>query len=296
MSCDDQELTALTGSRQTVYQTARLAYPLSLAALVVAVVTSWIFLALMGLRTASVAPRSAGPGAAWLQHFPDVALPAPFEAFLALCLTPIGAGNDLTAFVLLTFMWFLMALAMMLPSAAPLLRTYCEIADTAARKGESVVHPIVLVAGYLTVWLAASFGFAGMALGISMILPGDTVLSPWTGLGGATVLAIAGAYQFSGLKEACLIKCRNPFATLFDHWSARRASIYRLGIRQGAWCLGCCWALMLVMFAVGLMNVFWMALLGVFTMVEKSGHSRAVTRISGALLLVWALTLLVISF
>ncbi|WP_292895670.1 MULTISPECIES: DUF2182 domain-containing protein [unclassified Nitratireductor] len=296
MSSEHEDLTALTGSRRTVYRTARHAYPLSLAALLVALATAWVALALMGMRLAVADPRAAGPGAGWLQLFPDLVLPSSFEAFLALCLVPVGAGGGWMAFLVLTFMWFLMAFSMMLPSAGPLLRTYCEIADTAARKGERVVHPFVLVAGYLSVWLAASLGFATTALVVSWLLPGGSALSPWGGLAGAIVLAVAGLYQFSDLKEACLVKCRNPFATLFGRWSMRPASIYRLGLEQGAWCLGCCWALMLVMFAVGLMNVFWMALLGVFTMVEKSGHSRVFTRVSGGLLLVWALALLVISF
>ncbi|MFC5586079.1 DUF2182 domain-containing protein [Nitratireductor kimnyeongensis] len=296
MSSEHQDLTALTGSRRAVYQTVRLAYPLSLGALVLAIAMSWLCLVVMGVRTAVVDPRAAGPGSVWLQQFPDTALPASFEALLALCLAPVGAGSNLSAFILLAFMWFLMALAMMLPSSGPLLRTYCEIADTAVRKGERVVHPAVLVAGYLSAWFSASLGFAGASLVFSRMLPGDMLFSPWTGPAGAAVLAIAGLYQFSGLKEACLVKCRNPFATLFGRWSTRPISVYRLGIEQGAWCLGCCWALMFVMFAVGIMNVFWMALLGVFTMVEKTGHSRVFTRISGALLLVWAFALLVISF
>ncbi|MHA7882337.1 DUF2182 domain-containing protein [Nitratireductor rhodophyticola] len=296
MSCKDDDLTALAGSGRTVHRMARLAYPLSLFALCLAIAASWTVLVLMGVRIAAVDPRAAGPGVALLQHIPEIALPASFETFLSLCLAPVGAGNGWTAFFLLAFMWFLMAVAMMLPSAAPLLRTYCEIADTAARKGESVVHPVILVAGYLSVWLAASFGFAALALGAFRSFNGEAFLSPWTGHAGAIVLAIAGFYQFSALKEACLVKCRNPFATLFGRWSTRPAAIYRLGLQQGLWCLGCCWALMLVMLAVGLMNVFWMALLGVFTLAEKSGHSRVFTRVSGALLLVWALTLLVISF
>ncbi len=295
VSTEHDDLTALTGSRLTVYRTARQAYPLSLGALLLAIAMSWLFLALMGVRTAVVDPGSAGPGAMWLRLSPDVALPSSFEAFLALCLAPVRAGNDWSAFILLALMWFLMALAMMLPSAGPLLRTYCEIADTAARKGEHAVHPALLAAGYLSVWLVASLGFAGTALVVSPLSSGGTLFAPWTGFAGAAVLAVAGLYQFSGLKEACLVKCRNPFATLFGRWSTRPLSIYRLGIEQGVWCLGCCWALMLVMFAVGIMNVFWMALLGVFTMVEKTGHSRVFTRISGALLLVWALALLVIS-
>ncbi|TIQ24742.1 MAG: DUF2182 domain-containing protein, partial [Mesorhizobium sp.] len=85
---------------------------------------------------------------------------------------------------------------------------------------------------------------------------------------------IAGLFQFSGLKQACLKKCRNPFSILFANWSVNPARIFRLGAEQGIWCLGCCWALMLVMFAVGVMNIFWMALIGLFTLIEKQTTGR----------------------
>lgn len=295
MDQSNNDLTRLEGGARAVHRLSLAAFPLSVLSLFLAVLLSWGVLALMGAGIAAVEPRALGPGGVLLEALPEMPLPAPLQTLLSLCLAPVGAGSGPAVFALLAFMWFLMALAMMLPSAAPLIRTYCEIADTAAQKGERVVHPLVLVAGYLTVWLVASLGFAGLALIAERFMSEGAVMSPWTGLAGATVLAIAGLYQFSALKEACLVKCRNPFTTLFGRWSTRPLAIYRLGLQQGLWCFGCCWALMLVMFAVGMMNVFWMALLGVFTIVEKSGHSRLFTRISGVTLLVWALALLVIS-
>ena len=108
-------------------------------------------------------------------------------------------------------------------------------------------------------------------------------------------MLIAGLYQFSGLKEACLTKCRNPFAILFANWSANAGRIFQLGLEQGLWCLGCCWALMLVMFAVGAMNIFCMALIGLFTLIEKQTTGRMASRISGAILLVWGAALLLVS-
>ena len=88
---------------------------------------------------------------------------------------------------------------------------------------------------------------------------------------------------------------RNPFAILFANGSVNPVRIFRLWVEQGLWCLGCCWALMLVMFAVGVMNIFWMALIGLFTLIEKQTTGRLPTRLAGAILLVWAATLLVIS-
>jgi len=260
------------------------------------VALSWLLLAAMALRGAELrAPGAAAPGDAVMRMLPDMPLPTFLDRFFALCLTPAQFGGfSPEALGALTLMWLLMAIAMMLPSAAPMIRTYCEIADTARRKGEPMVHPLILAGGYLSVWLAASPLFAGLTLAaqdLAAIQPG----APVHGMAAGAALAIAGLYQFSSLKDSCLKKCRNPFSILFARWSPKPARIFTLGAEQGLWCLGCCWALMLVMFAVGIMNLFWMALIALFTLVEKQGTKRLSTRIAGAILLVWAVALLVSS-
>ncbi|MBX9450328.1 MAG: DUF2182 domain-containing protein [Mesorhizobium sp.] len=262
-----------------------------------AVVLSWLVLAAIAHRVSQGAlPATQGPGADLLAVLPDLPLPAFLERFFALCLSPVPAGNPAAEFLALLAMWFLMALAMMLPTAAPMVRTYCEIADTAARKGEPVAHPLVLVAGYLGVWLLASAMFAALTVALRQAGAVAGALGPVEASVAALALLLAGLYQFSSLKAACLEKCRNPFTVLFSRWSARPAGILRLGAEQGLWCLGCCWALMLVMFAVGLMNIFWMALLAVFSLVEKETTGALPTRLAGAILLVWATALLVVSW
>jgi predicted metal-binding membrane protein len=256
---------------------------------------SWFVLIAMSARTAALVPGGSGPGSDLLRFLPWLPLPAFFERFLQLCLAPTAVGTAAVAnFAALASMWFLMALAMMVPSAAPMIRTYCEIADTGRAKGEPVVHPLVLVAGYLAVWLCASLAFAGISLAVQAG-PAASASTPVQGIAGAAVLLLAGFYQFSGLKESCLKKCGSPFPILFSRWSSDPARIFRLGVDQGIWCLGCCWALMLVMFAVGLMNVFWMALIALLTVVEKQVGGQLPTRVAGAILLVWAVALLLIS-
>ncbi|MET3580599.1 putative metal-binding membrane protein [Mesorhizobium robiniae] len=261
------------------------------------VLLAWLLLGAMAIRGAeSRIPGTDAPGDLMLRNLPQLPLPDFLERFFTLCLAPApldgGVGAQGSALVL---MWFLMAIATMLPSAAPMIRTYCEIADTARVKGEPVVHPLILVAGYVSVWLVASAAFAVLTLIVNAFASPVQMLDPVVGATGAAALSIAGLYQFSGLKEACLTKCRNPFAVLFSNWSAKPGRIFRLGMEQGVWCLGCCWALMLVMFAVGVMNVFWMALIGLFTLIEKQTAGRLPTRIAGAILLVWATALLVVS-
>ncbi|MDW6023030.1 DUF2182 domain-containing protein [Mesorhizobium sp. BAC0120] len=255
-----------------------------------AILLSWLALVGLSAGAARLAiPAEDAPGNSLLRLLPDVTLPDWAAQLVALCAGPAGPGGGVLGFVLLWTMWMLMAVAMMLPSAAPLIRTYCEIADTAHAKDEAVVHPLVLVAGYLSAWAAASLLFAAITLFLT------NAAAPVSGVAGAAALGIAGIYQFSNLKKACLEKCRNPFAILFSRWSSRTSRIFRLGVEQGVWCLGCCWALMLVMFAVGVMNIFWMALIGLFAIVEKQWDRRLPGSVAGAILLVWAVALLVVS-
>jgi len=297
MATQDNDFRHLDRAGRAAAAAARSPRLMVTAILALAVAFSWVVLAMMAVRGAQAGlPGADSPGDAFLRYLPTWPLPGPFERFAALCLSPLpaGSGSGAEAAALVT-MWFLMAVAAMLPSAAPMIRTYCEIADTARAKAEAVVHPLVLVAGYLCVWLAASTAFAAATLAIRHLSPQDRLLDPVTGLAGAAALGIAGLYQFSGLKQACLRKCRNPFSTLFARWSDRPARIFRLGLEQGGWCLGCCWALMLVMFAVGIANIFWMALIGLFSVVEKQVQGRWTSRLAGAILLVWAAALLVVS-
>ncbi|MEZ2332098.1 DUF2182 domain-containing protein [Mesorhizobium sp. RCC_202] len=257
---------------------------------------SWFILLAMAVRGAESRIGGNAAGDALLRHLPQLPLPGLLSRIFGLCLAPAPLAGSIGAQSLaLALMWFLMAVAAMLPSAAPMIRTYCEIADTARIKGEPVVHPLVLVAGYLTTWLAASLAFAAVTLTIYAFTASGQMLDPVVGLAGAAALLVAGLYQFSGLKQACLEKCRNPFSILFANWSAKPGRIFRLGLEQGVWCLGCCWALMLVMFAVGAMNIFWMALIGLFTLIEKQTTGRVASQVAGAILLVWAAALLLVS-
>jgi predicted metal-binding membrane protein len=214
-------------------------------------------------------------GAGWLA----LGLMAPDAAWGALCLPMQMQGWDIAS--LLLPMWVAMTLAMMLPSAGPMILTYAEIADTAVAKGESVVSPLVLGAGYLAVWL----GFAVLAAGLQGLLAQREIVasaSPENGMWLAGLLFLAaGIYQFSALKRACLTQCQRPFPFFFAHWTSERRGVFRLGLRQGLYCLGCCWAMMLLMLASGTMNVIWMAVLGAIMTAEKLATTARLSRIFG---------------
>jgi predicted metal-binding membrane protein len=184
-------------------------------------------------------------------------------------LMPPGHGWHAGDFVAAALMWGAMVLAMMLPSAVPMILTYAQIADTAARKGEHIVSPFVLAAGYVLVWL----GFAVLAALLQGAMTHTGVLDAASasthGLLSGLLFAGAGLYQFSALKHACLHQCQHPLPFFFANWTTRRSGIFRLGLRQGVYCLGCCWALMLLMFAVGVMNIAWLLILTLVIIGEK---------------------------
>jgi predicted metal-binding membrane protein len=239
---------------------AAFARPKMLAAICVVALVSlgWLALGLM----------AAGVG-----MFEALCRPLTFGAWSAISLAIVAA------------MWGAMTFAMMLPSAAPMIMTYAEIADTAARKGESIVSPFTVAAGYLLVWLgfAAAATFAQFVFTRTALLDGS--MAPATGLFSGAIFIAAGIYQFSALKHACLTQCQRPFPFFFSHWATTPRGVFNLGFKQGLYCLGCCWAMMLVMFAVGVMNVIWMAALGMVMTIEKIGTDRRFTHAVGAVLI-----------
>ena len=249
---------------------AVLARPKVLAAICIVAITGlgWLWL---GLLVAGMGgPAGAlGPGMNALDLLP--------RAFAALCQPTFGLsvlampGETWGAmgFAVVGLMWAAMVLAMMLPSAGPMIFTYAEIADTAAAKGEPIVSPFVLAAGYTMIWL----GFAALAtmvqFGFTQAALIDDSMASVSGLFSGAIFIAAGFYQFSALKQACLRQCQSPFPFFFANWETSARGVFRLGAKQGLYCLGCCWAMMAVMFAVGVMNVVWMAALGIVMTVEK---------------------------
>jgi predicted metal-binding membrane protein len=226
----------------------------------------------------------AGLGWAYLALL-TAGMDGPSSAFNVLCRAMADGTLRPAGVALIALMWGAMTLAMMLPSAAPMIFTYAEIADTAAKKGERIVSPFVLAAGYTVIWL----GFAALASAAQIALTWlallDNGLASASGLFSGAIFITAGVYQFSALKHACLHQCQHPFQFFFANWKTTPRGVFRLGVKQGLFCLGCCWAMMLVMFAVGVMNVIWMVALGIVTTIEKIGSGRRFSHAVGVVLI-----------
>ncbi|HLJ59659.1 MAG TPA: DUF2182 domain-containing protein [bacterium] len=203
------------------------------------------------------------------------------------------AEGGLTAFRLAVFAagWLLMTIAMMLPGSLPLVNLFRAL--MAGRADRATLTPYLLL-GYLSVWtafgIAAFAGDAGLHAGVERN-PALAALDGWFGV---LVLAAAGVYQVTPLKEMCLEKCRSPYSFLVEHWRGRRAryDAVRLGMRHGLYCLGCCWTLMLVMFGIGGVNLGWMLGLGAVMLLERTSRwGRRLTAPVGLALIVCALGL-----
>jgi predicted metal-binding membrane protein len=182
--------------------------------------------------------------------------------------------------LLLFVMWCAMALAMMLPTAIPMILTYADLGATAAAKGEPAASPLILTAGYILVWLGTAVVLAALQLALARLALIDSGMQSASPLFSGAVFVAAGAYQFSALKRACVTQCQHPFRFFFANWTAEPRGVFRLGVRQGIYCLGCCWAMMVLMFAMGVMNVLWIAVLGAIMTIEKVNTT---TRFSHAL-------------
>lgn len=186
--------------------------------------------------------------------------------------------------------WQVMIAAMMLPSAVPLMVLFYGVASPQPR---AKLVKAAFVSGYVAIWTA----FGALAFMSDLLIHRSVSSVPWLTarpwLIAGSVLLIAGAFQFSPLKDACLEKCRNPGAYLISHYRRGIAEGFRLGRDHGLFCLGCCWALMLVSFAAGVANLAWMAALTLVMVFEKTGKrgDRGVIPIGVGLLALSAIVL-----
>jgi predicted metal-binding membrane protein len=228
-------------------------------------------------------------GAAWLLVLVLVALDA--TAVIEHDAILVGGAIWPVAVIVFIGSWQLMTAVMMLPTSLPMVRAF---ATTAARQPRPRAAMAAFLAGYFAVW--TGFALAALAgdAGLHWLVDRWSWLAdrPWLISGG--VLVGAGAFQFSPIKERCLAECRSPVQFLWRHYQRGVPGAWRLGLRHGLFCLGCCWALMLIMFAVGVGSLAWMAgLTGVMLIEKTSRFGRRLVPVVGIVLLAWgALVLL----
>jgi predicted metal-binding membrane protein len=175
-----------------------------------------------------------------------------------------------TEFGLRLAMWAVMMVAMMVPTAAPMTLMYAAVARKAAAQHSPLAPTFVFVTGYVTMWTIFSVvaTIAQHALDRAALLS-PTMVSTSARFGAALLIA-AGIYQLTPLKNACLENCRAPAHFMSRYWRAGGLGAFRMGLRLGVYCVGCCWILMALLFVGGVMNLLWIAVIAIFVLLEKT--------------------------
>lgn len=179
------------------------------------------------------------------------------------------ASWDASYCALIFAMWSLMMAGMMLPSAVPAVLIFARVARSGPEPDRPVLRAYLFAAGYVACWAA----FSAAATALQALLARTALLTPMMESASpylaAAILGIAGAYQWSRAKRACLARCRTPASFIVEHWRKGALGAFEIGAAHGAWCVGCCWALMLILFAGGVMSLAVIATLSVTVLFEK---------------------------
>ncbi|WP_422038593.1 DUF2182 domain-containing protein [Roseibium sp.] len=277
----------------------RRGWPLVVLVVAMLSLSGWSYLLVM---VADMVPAmdmtQVGPGMGVFNHFNIFSgLSAEARAALAVICLPAGAtfgmpsaamtGADLLRIFL---MWAMMSMAMMVPTAIPMLKAYhARIGRGRGSRDGALVPSVAAIFGYLTVWLGYALVATLAQWGLSVAGGMTDMMAPASLALTTTVLFAAGLYQFTPAKAACLQRCWYPRWNFSEGMTGRGlVTGYGEGLSQGLICLGCCWAVMTVMFAVGLMNIIWIALLGGIMALEKTFPSKLFPKMIGAGLISWA--------
>ncbi len=230
-------------------------------------------------------------GLAWLYLFYDASRMASMSMNTGgmgdMSARSLGTPFDPLSLALMFVMWSVMMVAMMLPSASPAIVMYSTLARKRKETGSAIAPAWLFTLGYLAVWTAFSALATGLQFGLqeAALLTEMMVLrSAW--LSGLLLMA-AGIYQWLPIKDACLQKCRAPLQYFMFNWRPGNAGAFLMGAEHGGFCLGCCWAIMLLLFVAGVMNLLWVAVIAVFVLIEKLIPNGAfVGRFSGLAMIV----------
>ena len=215
-------------------------------------------------------------------EMPDMRMDAnPFGSAMIPALQPWTT----TEFVLAFIMWAVMMIGMMTPSAAPMILLYARVGRHAAVRGRQFAASSWFAGGYLLAWVAFSLFATTAQWTVERLALLTPMMAASSSLLGGSILIVAGIYQWTPLKDACLTQCQNPMAFVQRHGGFRSDArgALALGLRHGLYCVGCCWALMAILFVGGVMNVLWIAAITIFVLVEKIVTANGIiSRIAGA--------------
>ena len=198
-------------------------------------------------------------------------------------------------FTLLFIMWSVMMIAMMTPSILPMLLLFTTLNSRNKDNGKEANSTMILLSGYLFSWVLFSLviTFPQYAMHTSGLL--NPMMEPTHAYLGTVMLCLAGIYQFTPFKDACLTVCQSPLSFLMNNWKDGKLGTFIVGYKHGFYCIGCCWALMMTLFALGVMNIMWVMILTLFVLFEKLAYKRPILyrQVTGIFFIGWGIFLVV---
>ena len=208
---------------------------------------------------------------------------------------PMGNIWMFSDFFLLFMMWSVMMIAMMTPSILPMLMLYTTLNSRKKIQGQDSASPMILLSGYLLSWILFSLFITLPQYFLHTNGYLNMMMEPMHAALAAFVLILAGIYQFTPYKDACLNVCQSPLSFLTNNWQDGKLGAFIIGYKHGFYCVGCCWALMLTLFALGVMNILWVIVLTIFVLLEKVSYNYPMIyrRAVGTFLIIWGLVLVV---
>jgi predicted metal-binding membrane protein len=198
-----------------------------------------------------------------------------------------------TDFALVYFMWAVMMAAMMLPSAIPMTLAFARVCRRQNKAPDKLTY--LFISAYFGIWLLFSTALTLLQWQMHTLAWLSPMMDNENAISAAGILFLAGSYQFMPIKNACLIHCKTPMGFLLNEWQDGSVGAFRMGLKHGAYCVGCCWAQMLIMFVVGVMNLLGMALITLLAISEKSLplQSKFICQTVGVVFLAWGVFLLI---
>ena len=253
------------------------------------IVLSWVYLlagAGMGMGTVEMTR---------LTHSVGLGGPAPAGMPMPGMNDPTGASVWTGQYAAIVFfMWWIMMLGMMLPSATPILLLFARMMRKEREKGAPYVSTGVFALGYVVMWAAFSVVASAAQWGLQLTGLVSKMMVGTSTVFGAALLIAAGFWQLTPLKQACLKHCRSPVGFLSSHWRSGRAGALTMGLAHGVYCLGCCWFLMALLFYGGVMSLYWIIGLALYVLLEKLLPAKArISALTGVALIAWGTLLLV---
>ncbi len=194
-----------------------------------------------------------------------------------------GAG-----FALTFGMWAVMMVAMMTPSAAPMILMFAGVNRRRREQQVSYIPTGVFLVGYLVVWAAFSVLATAAQWGLHAVSLLSPMMASTSPVLGGVLLLVAGVYEWTPLKHACLSKCRSPLGFVLHEWREGKWGAFHMGLKHGGYCAGCCWSLMALLFVAGVMNLLWVAAIAGFVLLEKVAPAgERLGRVAGVVLVGW---------